>query len=351
MENNLILDTFFYGTFIIQSLEEFEKKYDTYLNLFAKYEIPTIYIQSKDYRIAEVLESISYQINKNFYFTIIDDFEMKDRSYIDADKFKNVNIIVPLTYATWGIKFNDKLSISTLILKLNNEDYINCVDITNEFLTKEVLIECERIAEMISSLDNINDLEKVIIVSNYLQRYVQFTYGYETGMEDKFAYITSDFKDKGYSEEDVYMIKSSLLENFGLCSSIGNATTLLLNNPFLKVDTRSIESQDHLWNIVKINEKYYFMDNAWNISRNDHKIPGALKAKRFSNKYLLFGLKKAKKISHHDSENLISNIESENYDIEKIEYELEYLKDKGVIFNYSNTLTFTSYKLTYHPRF
>lgn len=43
--------------------------------------------------------------------------------------------------------------------------------------------------------------------------------------------------------------------------AIANLTTLLLNNPIMNVNTRSVYGYSHAWNVIKIGSSQYYIDN------------------------------------------------------------------------------------------
>ena len=77
--------------------------------------------------------------------------------------------------------------------------------------------------------------------------------------------------------------------------------TILLNNPTFNINTRNMFGSGHFWNLVILKDESYFMDNTWAITRNPNRVEGALKAKDFSQEYLLFGSKKADIIRNHST--------------------------------------------------
>ena len=101
---------------------------------------------------------------------LIDDDKMIDRSYIDITQFDNITI--PCTYVMWGVKYDDKIKISRNTtsegVPSNGASYTYYYD-------RETLSECERLASMISEFpEPLTDVEKVIIISNYMQKYFHF---------------------------------------------------------------------------------------------------------------------------------------------------------------------------------
>ncbi len=282
---------------------------------------------------------------ENLTLHLQDDLQLIDRSYIEPDSFDKFNLTIPLTYIMWNVDFQDKAKIS--LFRINN-----CLanNNGNTEITKESLM---RLREIISSLNKYqpeNDLQKIILVSNYLQEHVQFIESEESKAADGIYIVTTPF-----SKEELHR-RSSLIEavindNYGLCMSIANTSTLLLNNPVFQVNVRSIFGPGHAWNEVELDGIKQYMDNTWCITRNNNRVPGALKAQSFSSDYLLFGEDKAQTIGYHTPtvtafNNIISSRESiskEDFSRGQIE-EAKHVLSRKIPFTYSGKLTFPSYK-------
>ena len=161
-----------------------------------------------------------------------------------------------------------------------------------------------------------DDLQKTLLISNYLQRHVQYVdYGnMSEGLQG--IYIT----DSGSIEvgNNVHSPLTVLEQHFGICEGIANATTMLLNNPSFDVNVRSVIGSKHAWNVVQIDGKFYLLDNTWAITRNKSQYEEALKAKTFDSNYFLFGADKANIIGHHVANTVLPEIESSDYSRDKI---------------------------------
>ena len=109
-----------------------------------------------------------------------------------------------------------------------------------------------------------------------------------------------------------------IFDKYGKCNGIAHATTLLMNNPQINVNMRSVYGGGHTWNVVEIDGKYYYVDNTWAITRNKDRYEESLKAKSFSDEYILFGQKTAAEIGHHVPDTLHKEIETEDFQHEII---------------------------------
>ena len=265
---------------------------------------------SKDFALLKYIEE-NLQNYERVVLSLSDDFENKDRSYIEPTSFEKARIEVPFCYLLWIKDLQDNLKISLYTNKDTHNPY--CSNLYENIS----LDNLKKIKEIINSLayqyQNFSSLEKILLISNYLQDKVEYV---KAGN----IIIANPFKDT-YSIPVIKNVGSPenvLLNNFGVCNGIANATTLLLNNPVMDVNTRSVSGSHHAWNYVLLNGKYYYIDNTWSITRNKNQYPDSKKARSFSKDYLLFGTDKAKKIGHHISENFTPGIEKEDFAEEKI---------------------------------
>ena len=289
---------------------------DLFLNYSLFFRIQSILLL--DYESVLILEKLkAKEIFKRDKVYLLDDGKQIDRSYIDTTKLKNITLIVPNTYAMWGVKFDNKLFCYQYLYV--NKSIEN--DLFHGYYDRETLLEVERIASMIKEFsETLTEVEKVILISNYLQKYCEFK---ET--------------EKGFSEKDIGDLKTALFYNIGVCRTFADATTLLSNNPYLKLKVRNVRSKDkpvHVWNIIELNGKLYQIDNSRAISNGKNTKPGELKTSKFNSEYLLFGQNSLKKLCHEEiSRGLISNtlLSKEDFDRDYLEAAIEYLEDTGIV--------------------
>ena len=72
-------------------------------------------ICSKDIKVLETIDSllsIQKKPNFNFYLSLMDDFKLMDRSYIDQSKFTNSTLVVPLTYTLWNFDMKGEQKVA-----------------------------------------------------------------------------------------------------------------------------------------------------------------------------------------------------------------------------------------------
>ena len=259
---------------------------------------------ANDYEILKYIENnlVDYT---DISLSLIDDYRNKDRSYLDLEEFEKTNIEVPFNYLFWNAKANEIQNISYYIddVTLNPFSLNGYNKITKESLEKLK----DKVSFITDKYKKYNDLEKIILVSNYLQNNVQFVAGDNISHAFDGTYIT-DSKGKDISFLEVSTPECVLFNNFGICNGIALATEILLNNNSMNVNVRSLCGLGHTWNIVRLNNKFYYIDNTWNITRNPNRYLGSLKAKSFTDKYLLFG--------NDDYDNIINHIPTSlTYDV------------------------------------
>ena len=278
-------------------------------------------ILSLDYESSIILDELKEKdLFKRDKVYLIDDYKQIDRNYIDITKLKNIKLIIPNTYAMWNVKFDYKLYCYQYLYK----NYSVENDAFSGYYDKETLIEVERISSMIKDFsDNLTDIEKVIIISNYLQKYCKFE------------------ESDSISEKELGDPKTALFLGIGVCRTFADATTLLSNNPYLKLKVRNVRSKNHVWNIIELNDKVYQIDNSRAISNGKYTKNDELRTSKFNSEYLLFGENSLKKLNHEDMlfGLLPSNISKEDFDREYISAALEYLDSTDMIdFNYERRM-------------
>ena len=275
-------------------------------------------ILSLDYESSIILDDLNKKglFNRDQVF-LIDDYKQIDRSYIDITKLKNIRLVVPNTYAMWEIKFNDKLYCYQYLY--NNKAIEN--DTFSGYYDKETLLEVERISLMIKDFDdNLTDVEKIILVSNYLQKYCQYK------------------DDKSISEKELGDSKTALFKGIGICRTFADATTLLSNNPYLNLKVRNVRSEKqpiHVWNIIELNGISYQIDNSRAISNGEYTDKSLLRTDKFNKEYLLFG----ENIKHEEIIRGLRplNLSKDGFDKNYIDAAIEYLDNTNLVdFDYSN---------------
>lgn len=234
---------------------------------------------------------------------LLDDGIQRDRSYINLerlDKLKNISL--PISCIMWNINVRNEQLVSCYTNGFRNI-YQAVSNNGNTSLSRETLLRIKDIVSNLNRSNNLTDIEKTLIISDYLQ--------------SKVTYIANEDL-----RELTGLVETTLFKNYGLCMGIANATTLLSNNPTFNLNTRSIFGSSHVWNIQTMNGEDFYIDNTWNITRNPNRFDGILKASGFTTKYTLFGTDNAQSIGHHISESIIlrkTNLSEKDYEQQELE--------------------------------
>lgn len=302
-------------------------------------------IRSEDYRIAEYFNTLLKGIDVNKEFTLMNDFEFKDRSYINFNKLDYDKVIVPLDYLMYGINTEGITQYSSG----NNKEKENFgeeigFEKNNFNLIEKIDQVIEEIVEGIP-LEELDDIDKSILISNWIQDNIQYINGRVSKVKgDK--YICDKFHGELL---DIYDILSAIENKTVVCDAIAKLTLVLLTHPKINCKANMANASDHAYVIQNIDGKEYVVDNTWNITRNPNKMGESLKASEFSNQYLLVGQDKINEnentIENHTQKGIYRNCISEiGISRERIEKSVEKLKGYGVEFSYSKPPKYVQYK-------
>ncbi len=283
-------------------------------------------INCTDYRCAIIIEK---EIKNNCIpIFLVDDYKNKNRSYINLDFFKTHHISIPLSYVMWNVDIKESVNIAKFCNK-NNRNMYNLNG--DNSLSKDTLLKVKEIIQSMKIPKN--DIQKCLLISNYIQSKVQYIDGTETNANGKIYVV-----DKQLINQECDYIDQVIFNHYGTCMSIANTTTLLLNNPWMNINIRSIYGSIHVWNIVEIDDELYYIDNTWNITKNPNQLPNSLKASKFSDQYFLYGKETNNQLDYHQSDCYIPGIVSdEDYDKNRIKKELKKIKRKSPL-NYGDYL-------------
>ena len=277
---------------------------------------------------------------------LVDDFENKDRSYIDTNILKHkIRLRLPISYVMWNVKVGDKIyyySKTTKTEDNSDEKYGNWLQASGEInhtsFSQETILEINRIAEMMSQVNNGNltEVEKVIILSSFFQANMQFVKEINTTVLGETFVVKDDNNEIspcGIGSADV-----SLIDHYGVCRSFADLTTLLGNNPHMNLNIRNVSGHSHAWNYIIIGGDCYYIDNTRAVSRNDFRQENALKATSFDPKHLLFGTDDAVLLNHEKQQSFVHRpVNKNSIDLGLIEAILENFYNNNLMaFDYSS---------------
>ena len=239
-------------------------------------------INVEDYRCVKFInDHLSEPLD--IVINILDDYKVKNRNEIVQAEIDKVKFTIPLSYIMWGIDFDSLMYVNLTSYHHNALNYNG-----NKSISLDTLKRIKDIISYLKSLGRFNNLQIIILVSNYLQRTTEYI---AENVDKNGKYICKLDTPIAGIEDEVGLVETVLFKKFGLCTGIANTTTLLLNNPTFNIDARTLFNNNHAFNIVKYNGKYYFLDNTWAITRSPREFPKAIKPVEFNPKYLLYGKK------------------------------------------------------------
>ena len=299
-------------------------------------------IISSDYRVAKYFSTLLTEMSCEKEFVLLDDYENKDRSYIDFSNLGYNSSSVPYVYLQWGISKGKYDYLNGSNRKVEESEYgflKENFEVADQYEpTEEDLFLINEFIEKAKQIPDLNTIDKVVMATNYLQSKVQYVLGKKTRVLGK-NYITESF-DKG---DNIDSVSSVFNQNFGVCGSISRALVLLLNNLEMDVNCRIARGNNHSYCVLYLDDKAYAVDPTWLTTRNKNKLPETLKATEFSQDYLLVGEDVIRESDSHKLESeLLRPFEKEKLDREIIFESIKKLREHGIEFEYSSLPTFES---------
>jgi len=184
------------------------------------------------------------------------------------------------------------------------------------------------IAKDIAKQQPQSDMEKILMVDAWFQENIQYIAGHE-----------SLVKDGKYVCESVHehsIVSDPLLHGYGRCEDIAFTAALILNHPDLNIHCRQVgvnkeNGLNHSWNIVRCDDLEYYIDFTRNITRNPHRIPGALKAYKYFSGYTLLGIEDMARDYGATGEYSYSRISAKSMEREKIKETVDSLVKRGML--------------------
>lgn len=303
-------------------------------------------ICSNDFNIGIYLSEVLKDIPILKDFHLIDDFKISDRSDISAEKLiKGTRLVtIPNSYIQWGAK---KKNLNYGYHTINNIPIAlkDTADSNNCYPSEKALAKIDSIVDEFLQIPDLTLIDKVVLVSNYLQRQVQFVSGKISETADG-KYICEDYSYEKYGGIDT--VDNVLFDRIGKCNCISRTMMLMLNNPKMNVNCRIASTLGHSFCSVYDDEtgELYCIDPTWCISRNPNRFKETLKASKFSDEYLLIGKDKLSTMDHHDYINLVQQEFAEvGIDRNLICQSVEKLKRYGIKFEYPEEIPLKSEKV------
>lgn len=183
----------------------------------------------------------------------------------------------------------------------------------------------------VNHMQDLDVIDKIILVSNYLQSSVQYYNGKITEANHKKYEVDYDVDYAQYSN-----VNSIFEKNIGNCNAISSAFVILAN--CIGIDSiNKVDVGDHSYCIITYHGKIYCIEPTWGCSRNKNQVEGAPKATKFSDEYIMVALSDF--TEHHTVERLLTtadNLATEKFDRNVIQNSIKKLEARGIKFEYSD---------------
>jgi len=312
--------------------------------------LTTLTICSTDFNVGIYMSELLKDVPVAKGFDLIDDFKTKDRSDVIPTRLAKGTRIssIPNSYIQWGAK-NKMLKYGFHYIDGVPISLRDSADMPRYYPSEDALAEIDKVISGFSKIPDLTLIDKVVLVSNYLQRHVQFVSGKISEAVDG-KYKCEDYSYEKYGGIDT--VDNVLFDRIGKCNCISRTMMLMLNNPKMNVNCRIASTFDHSFCTIYDDEsgELYCVDPTWCISRNPNRFAETLKASKFCDEYLMIGKDKLATMSHHDNKNVLQQEFAENsIDRNLIQQSVEKLKGYGIEFEYPEEIPLKSEKIGTEP--
>lgn len=233
--------------FVVNNIFKVERKSDIIEN--------NKYANNNSYAFVKITNNFTPQSKEdilNIYYTIINsgmtDFTfycskeyqdcINDVDYISNNQvlLSNINNFVPI--------YN---SFSNIETEFDNLGKIT-IHITHSYQTDDINTLNEKIEEIIKelNLDELNTEDKIKVIHDYIINNTKYDVG------------RSDNKITTYHSDTAY---GALIEHYAICGGYADSMKLFLD--YLNIPNYKISSENHIWNLVYVNNKWYHLDLTW----------------------------------------------------------------------------------------
>lgn len=233
--------------FVVNNIFKVERKSDIIEN--------NKYASNNSYAFIKITNNFAPQSKEdilNIYYTIINsgmtDFTfycskeyqdcINDVDYISNNQvlLSNINNFVPI--------YN---SFSNIETEFDNLGKIT-IHITHSYQTDDINTLNAKVEEIIKEL-NLNELnieDKIKVIHDYIINNTKYDVG------------RSDNKITTYHSDTAY---GALIEHYAICGGYADSMKLFLD--YLNIPNYKISSENHIWNLVYVNNKWYHLDLTW----------------------------------------------------------------------------------------
>ena len=175
---------------------------------------------------------------------------------IPVSKITNENICSIYSKDRWKIDEASSFSKDIYCFRkelMDSESFLNYID----FIANQINENSE------------NDIDKVVLVNKFIKENIE--YDYECYYETLRRNMNKNYiiKNQIDSIHVGHFSQSLITRKKAVCSAISSFCTILLNHPLLNVETKYVINNsiidDHAWNSVKVDGKWYTCDFTWTI--------------------------------------------------------------------------------------
>ncbi len=233
--------------FVVNNIFKVERKSDIIEN--------NKYANNNSYAFVKITNNFTPQSKEdilNIYYTIINsgmtDFTfycskeyqdcINDVDYISNNQvlLSNINNFVPI--------YN---SFSNIETEFDNLGKIT-IHITHSYQADDINTLNEKVEEIIKelNLDELNTEDKIKVIHDYIINNTKYDVG------------RSDNKITTYHSDTAY---GALIEHYAICGGYADSMKLFLD--YLNIPNYKISSENHIWNLVYVNNKWYHLDLTW----------------------------------------------------------------------------------------
>lgn len=233
--------------FVVNNIFKVERKSDIIEN--------NKYASNNSYAFVKITNNFAPQSKEdilNIYYTIINsgmtDFTfycskeyqdcINDVDYISNNQvlLSNINNFVPIynSFSNIETEFDNLGKITIHITHSYQTDDINTLNVKVEEIIKEL------------NLNELNIEDKIKVIHDYIINNTKYDVG------------RSDNKITTYHSDTAY---GALIEHYAICGGYADSMKLFLD--YLNIPNYKISSENHIWNLVYVNNKWYHLDLTW----------------------------------------------------------------------------------------
>ena len=200
----------------------------------------------------EIIDSIYYLINSGVSYSERYCSRDYETCYSDMEEVStDTNLLSVLN--NYVHPFN---SFDSIVF--NFDDRVIQIEIKHAYEKEEIQKLSSKVDELIQEniTDNMSTRDKIKAIHDYIINHTEY---------DKLK--TENVNDTTYKSNTAYGV---LFQNYGICSGYSDAMKLFLDK--LNIINYKISNDQHIWNLVNIDGKWYHLDLTWDDPVSDKNI-------------------------------------------------------------------------------